>query len=213
MIIVAVLGGSLLAVRYLRPSRETRPVVAPSARSGSSSTSVKLGAAPAHALGNPDAPVMLEEFGDFECVSCASLHPVLKALKTEFGGRLVIVFREFPLVSVHPHAMKAAQAGEAAGLQGKFWEMHGLLYENQKTWHEAPDPKALFDEYATRIGLDMNRFRQDIAGEQVKRRIDLDIERARWIGVDGTPTVFLNGREVPIDSLTLEKLRALINTQ
>ncbi len=123
--------------------------------------------------------------------------------------------REFPLVSKHTHALAAAaaRAGEAVGLQGKFWEMHDLLYENQKTWHDASDPQRNFEEYATRIGLDLDRFKRDMLSEAVNQRVLFDRERGNWIGVNSTPTVFLNGREVPGGSLTSDKLRGLINAE
>ena len=117
------------------------------------------------------------------------------------------------MTTLHPHAMEAARAAEAAGLQGKFWEMHELLFENQKAWHEAANTEPLFENYATAIGLDINRFKQDINSPVVDQRIRLDRERGQWIGVNGTPTVFLDGREVPFDSLSAEKLRALIKGQ
>src|SRR6266542_4535777 len=130
IIIIAVLGGALFAYWYLKGSTTGTPrAISPAAsRPKPPEGPPKLGAVPPQALGNVDAPVMLEEFGDFECQSCAQVHPVLKTMKQEFGPRLVIVFREFPLQTVHPHALSAAQAAEAAGLQGKFWEMHDLLY-------------------------------------------------------------------------------------
>lgn len=215
LIIIAALGGALLISRYWKRStaetpRATTPEVSiPKPPVGS----VRLGAEPPHTLGNPNAPVMVEEFGDFECPACGSLHSVLQTTKGEFGPRLVIVFREYPMVSLHVHALVAARAAEAAGLQGKFWEMHDLLYENQKMWHDTSDPLPLFEQYATRLGLDLDRFRRDVASEGVNERISLDRERGQWIGVDGTPTVFLNGREVPAESLAPEKLRVLISTQ
>lgn len=214
IIIVAVLAGGLFFVRYLsRPTAPTAIRLAASSTSQPSSAADKLGAEPSHALGSVDAPVMIEEFGDFECSPCAALYPVLKAMKSEFGPRLVIVFRPFPMITVHPHAMEAARAAEAAGLQGKFWEMHGQLYENQKAWHETADAGPLFEEYASRIGLDVERFKQDLKSAVVERRIRLDRERGQWIGVNSTPTVFLDGHEVPSDALSIEKLRAMINAQ
>ena len=215
VIIIGVLAAALLTAWYLKRSTgETssgRPPDKPVAKSPTGA--VKLGADPPHVLGTENAPVMLEEFGDFECPPCGLLHPLLKAMKAEFGARLVIVFREFPMASLHPHAMEAARAAEAAGLQGKFWEMHDVLYENQKTWHEAGDVKSLFEGYATRVSLDLDRFNQDITSAAVNQRILLDRERGAWIGVNSTPTVFLNGREVPFESLGPDKLRVLINAQ
>jgi len=213
LIIGSVLIAALLAVWYLkRPAAETPLAVQPGAALPKPAAGrPRLGAEPPHRLGNADAPVMLEEFGDFECQACAALHPALKTIKADFGSRVVIVFREFPLASVHQHTLAAARAAEAAGLQGKFWEMHDLLYENQKDWHVSSDVESLFEQYAKQIGLQVERFKQDINGEAVTGRVTLDQERGRWIGVNSTPTIFLNGREVPPESLTLEKLRALIN--
>jgi protein-disulfide isomerase len=156
---------------------------------------------------------MLEEFGDFECSPCGSAYPVLKDLKKEFGSELVIVFRQFPIVAKHAHAMGAAQAAEAAGLQGKFWQMHDLLYENQATWRADPDPPTVFAGYAKQIGLNLDQFNLDRTGDAVRQRIALDRDRGHWIGVNSTPTVFLNGREVPADSLTTETLRNFIRTE
>jgi protein-disulfide isomerase len=112
------------------------------------------------------------------------------------------------------HALAAARAAEAAGLQGKFWEMHDLLYENQKAWHDAFDVRPIFEGYASRIGLDLTRFRKDQNdNEIVERRLFLDQNRGHALGVKGTPTLFLNGREVPFESLAPEKLRVLITAE
>ena len=139
------------------------------------------------------------------------LHPVLKTMEKEFLPRIRVIFREFPLVPTHPHALNAARAAEAAGLQGKFWEMHDLLYENQKLWHEDFDARPTFEVYAKRLGLDLERFKRDVSSQVVEQRIFLDGKRAHELGVKGTPTVFLNGRELPFESLAPEKLRAQIN--
>ncbi len=134
-------------------------------------------------------------------------------MHAEFGDQLRITFREFPLVPTHQHAMAAASAAEAAGLQGKFWEMHKLLYDNQKTWHEQFDVRPTFEGYAKQIGLDVARFRKDINSDAVAQRIFLDGKRGHSLGVQGTPTVFINGREVPFDSLPAEKLRVVIQNE
>ena len=181
--------------------------------SSTPTTAGVAGAEPPHALGPSDAPATLEEFGDFECPPCGLLHPVVKTMVKEFGPRLRVIFREFPLVPTHKHALNAARAAEAAGLQGKFWEMHGLLYDNQKTWHEAFDSRPIFEAYAQKIGLDMDRYRRDFNSQIVEQRIFLDGKRAHSLGVKGTPTVFLNGREVPFESLPADKLRVLIASE
>jgi protein-disulfide isomerase len=215
VLIIAVLAIALGAGWYWK-SKLVRPIAAlPSANVSASpakpSGPIDPGAEPPHALGPADAPVTLEEFGDFECPPCALLHPELKMIEKEYGSRLRIIFREFPLVPTHAHALAAAKAAEAAGLQGKFWEMHDMLYENQKSWRDAFDVRSTFEGYATRIGLDLERFKRDSTNEIVDLRIFLDGKRGHSLDVKGTPTVFLNGREVPFDSLAIDKLRAQIN--
>lgn len=220
VIIAVVLAAGLLTARYLQRSTPDLATASPAPRASPSASPThpgnpgEPGAEPPHAQGNASAPVTLEEFGDFECPPCGMLHPVLKALEGEFGPtKLRIVFREFPLVPTHVHALSAARAAEAAGLQGRFWEMHDMIYENQKAWHEAFDVRPIFEGYATRIGLNLEQFRRDNTNEIVERRIFLDGKRAHSLGVQGTPTVFLNGREVPFESLAPEKLKALINSE
>ena len=224
LIILVVLGVALGAGWYLtRPAKDSAK--SPNAVSINNSAptsptpvakvtnSADPGAQPPHSLGPENAPAVLEEFGDFECPPCGLLHPVLKTMEKEFGPRLRVVFREFPLVPTHPHALAAARSAEAAGLQGKFWEMHDLLFENQRTWHEQFDARPTFEGYAQKLGLDMERFRRDVSSQVVEQRIFLDGKRAHGLGVRGTPTVFLNGREVPFESLSPEKLRVLINVE
>ncbi len=222
LIIGTVLVIAVVAAFYLKRSAST-PVTPPTptpaspvASNGTSTnneTTPEMGANPPHTHGPADAPVTLEEFGDFECPPCGMLHPVLQTMEKEFGLRLRIVFREFPLVPTHVHALAAARTAEAAGLQGKFWEMHEMLYENQKTWHEAFDARPIFEDYATKIGLNLEKFRSDSASEAVAQRIFLDGKRGHALGVTGTPTVFLNGREVPFESLPADKLRELIKAE
>jgi protein-disulfide isomerase len=217
--IVIVLGAGLLTARYLQRSASETPraplvATASPASPREAPSSKEPGAEPPHAHGDANAPVTLEEFGDFECPPCGMLHPILKNLEAEFGpAKLRVIFREFPLVPTHAHALAAARAAEAAGLQGKFWEMHDMIYEHQKNWHESFDVRPIFEAYAKQIGLDVDRFRRDITSEAVERRIFLDGKRARSLGVTGTPTVFINGREIPFESLAPDKLKALINSE
>jgi protein-disulfide isomerase len=171
------------------------------------------GASPAHVEGPADALVTLEEFGDFQCPPCGELYPVLKEMEHEFGPRLRVIFRQFPLVPAHAHALSAARASEAAGLQGKFWQMHGLIYENQKGWTKSFDVRPIFEGYAKQIGLDMERYQRDLGSEVVQQRITEDGKRARSLNITGTPTVFLNGRELPFQSLAPPKLRGLIQAE
>src|SRR5687767_1962288 len=224
LIILVVLGVALGAGWYLtRPAKDSaqspnavsinNPAPTSPTPVAKVTNSADPGAQPPHAIGPENAPAVLEEFGDFECPPCGLLHPVLKTMEKEFGPRLRVVFREFPLVPTHPHALAAARSAEAAGLQGKFWEMHDLLFENQRTWHDQFDARPTFEGYAQKLGLDMERFRRDVNGQVVEQRIFLDGKRAHGLGVKGTPTVFLNGREVPFESLAPDTLRVLINVE
>jgi protein-disulfide isomerase len=223
IIILGVLGVALGSGWYLTRSSNssspsnTSPVTNSAAATSTPapriSSSANPGAQPPHSLGPEDAPVTLEEFADFECPPCGLLHPVMKTMEKEFEPRLRVIFREFPLVPTHPHALPAARSAEAAGLQGKFWEMHDLIFESQKIWHGEFDARPTFEGYAKKIGLDLERFRQDVNGQVVEQRIFLDGKRAHDVGVKGTPTLFLNGREVPFESLAPDKLRALIKAE
>lgn len=222
LIILAVLGVALGAGWYLtRPKANppTTPAVVNRTATPSASTTAtphvisQLGAQPPHSIGPENAPVILEEFGDFQCPPCGLLHPVLKTMEKEFGSQLRVVFRHFPLAQTHPHAVPAARAAEAAGMQGKFWEMHDMIFETQRTWHGAFDARPIFESYAGKLGLDIPKYRRDLMSSTVDQRIALDGRRATALGVNGTPTLFMNGREVPFESLPTERLRPLIQAE
>jgi diadenylate cyclase len=153
-----------------------------------------------HALGPKTAAVTLVEYGDYECPYCGRMHPVVKELRERLGDRLRFVFRHFPLDSVHPHARRAAEAAEAAASQGRFWEMHDLLYENQDDLGD----EAL-RRYATRLGLDPARFEEDLEERAHAPRVREDRFGGERSGVEGTPTFFVNGvrYEGPRDLETL----------
>lgn len=214
IIILGVLAVAIGAAWYAKRTPTSPRSSTSSSSTGFPSSSVPYGVAgaePAHTLGPANAPVHLEEFGDFECPPCSLFHPILKQLKSEFGDRLRVTFRHFPLTDMHPHAIAAASAAEAAGMQGKFWEMHALLYENQKTWHETFDVRPIFEGYAKDLGLNLDKFKQDVNSKDVADRIFLDQRRGQSLGVKGTPTVFLNSRELAFQSLPADELRKLIN--
>ena len=217
VIIVVVLVAAVgIAWRLKQSSATPAPTPAPTASSAKTPPPAsEPGSQPPHARGLASAPVTIEEFGDFQCPPCGALHPTLKLLETEFGPeRLRVIFRQFPLVPAHAHALAAARASEAAGMQGKFWEMHDMLFENQKAWKDAFDSKTIFEGYATKIGLNIEMFRRDIGSEAVERRVFLDGKRAHSLGVQGTPTVIMNGREVPFEVLMqVDRLRVVINNE
>ena len=141
-----------------------------------------------HVQGPIDAPIMLLEYGDYECPYCGDAYPVVKAIQERLGDRLCFAFRNFPLVNAHPHAEHAAEAAEAAGVQGKFWEMHDMLYENQS----ALDDEDLA-EYAADLGLDARRLISEVVAGAQAARVREDFRSGARGGVNGTPTFFING--------------------
>jgi protein-disulfide isomerase len=168
------------------------------------------GAEPAHVRGNVNAPVTLEEFGDLQCGACGSYYPELKKIETEFGDKLKVIFRELPLVTMHQHALLAAQAAEAAGLQGKFWEMPTNCTRTRLPGRQN-DLVPVFVDYAKQIGLNTDEFMKDLNGEKVAARIFQDGKRAHSFGLKGTPSFFVNGKEAKDDQWKPEGLRQMIN--
>jgi protein-disulfide isomerase len=226
LLILAVLGAALGSAWYLtRSIPASTPATGSPNPAGSASSGLQgatsqpvanrgvPGAEPAHTHGPATAPAQLEEFGDFQCPPCGMFHPILEQMEEEFGDKLRVTFRQFPLVPAHRHALIAASATEAAGLQGKFWQMHKMIFDHQKDWKDAFDSRPIFEGYAKQIGLDIERYKRDLEGDAVAQRIFLDGKRGYSLGVKGTPTVFLNGREVPFESLPAEKLRPLIQKE
>ncbi|PYL57393.1 MAG: hypothetical protein DMF30_06520 [Verrucomicrobia bacterium] len=167
------------------------------------------GAGSIHIRGQPDAPVTLAEFGDFECPPCGKLSEPINQLEHDYHSRLRIIFRHFPFGS-HQHAQEAAFASEAAGLQGRFWEMHDLLYREQAAWSTAADARLLFNAYAGMLGLKLDRFKKDMESDEVKRRVTSDQQQGAALGVTVTPTIFINNRALPPASLNAAGLRAAI---
>lgn len=165
----------------------------------------KPGAEPAHVRGPANAPVVLEQFGDFECLPCFMLWPALKNLEKDYATTLSVAFRQHPLPQ-HRHALDAARAAEAAGLQGKFWEMHDTLYLRRAKWVREENVRAFFEISASELGLDLERFRRDMDGDEVARRIKADEERGASLGIDRTPAVFINGRRVELQGQVEEGL-------
>jgi protein-disulfide isomerase len=141
-----------------------------------------------HLQGRLDAPAQLAEYGDFECPFCGAAYPIVKAVQRAMADQLLFAFRHFPMSTIHPQAELAAEAAEAAGAQGKFWEMHDVLFENQPRLR-AED----LSTYAEALDLDMDRFDADLASHRYQPRIREDFLSGVWSGVNGTPTFFING--------------------
>jgi protein-disulfide isomerase len=159
-----------------------------------------------HAIGPADAPVTLVEYGDYECPDCGNAFPAVKRLIADLGPRLRFVFRNFPLYSLHPHAGQAAMAAEAAGAQGKFWEMHDLLYQNQKNLADVEIARL-----ALKAGLEIYKFEADLASERFGPRVGADFDSGQRSGVTGTPTFFVNGVRY-VGEKDYDSLRAAIDS-
>ena len=146
--------------------------------------------------GNPDASVVLIEYSDFECPACAAYYPVVKRLVEEYGDRVMFVYRHFPLTNIHHEALSAAFAAEAAGAQGKFWEMHDMLFERQGEWAGTANATEVLFVFAEELSLDMERFANDTDDKTILNNIERSYKDGFSIGVNGTPTFFLNGTRI-----------------
>jgi protein-disulfide isomerase len=202
--IVAIITTVLLLRGGSNPTTPPRNANAAQANNATKNTNALAnaspGAQPAWAKGPATAPIVIEEFADFECPSCAGFEPVIRQIKTIYGDKVRVVFRHYPLTQIHPKAYDAARATEAAGMQNKFWEMHDLLYDKQKSWTTSGDHRAEFANYAQQIGLDVERFKTDMLGMVTAQRVDADKKRGDSVRIGSTPSAFLNGR--PLDFAT-----------
>jgi len=160
-----------------------------------------------HVIGNTSSNVALVEYGDYQCPYCGEFYPVVKQVQTEFSNQMSFQFVNFPLVSLHQNAFAASRAAEAAALQGKFWEMHDLLYQENEvtlanssanTWVNASDPTTYFNQYAQQLGLNVTKFKSDYASSQVNDTINADMSKGNALNVQGTPSFFLNGKQIEV---------------
>lgn len=149
-----------------------------------------------HVKGNPGAETVLVEYSDFECPACGQFYPYVKELLAEHGDSIRFEYRHFPLTNIHPYAVPAARAAEAAGQQGKFFEMHDKLFENQSTWSNSSNPQGYFEQYAEELGLDVARFKTHMNSSLINDAVMDSFDDARERGFTGTPTFLLNGEEM-----------------
>ncbi len=160
-----------------------------------------------HVEGANQSQITLVEYGDYQCPYCGQYYPVLKQVQQDFNQQIAFQFRNFPLTSLHPNAFAGSRAAEAAGLQGKFWQMHDLLYEQNEihynnqaagTWIGASDPIPFFNQYAAHLGLNVNQFKTDYASSKVNSLINADMAAGNKLGITGTPTFFLDGKQISV---------------
>ncbi len=161
-----------------------------------------------HIKGNPDASVVLVEYSDFQCPACAQFYPYVKEIMEEYGDQVRFEYRHFPLINIHPQAVPAARAAEAAGQQGKFFEMHDKLFDGQNTWSRSSNPTGYFKQYAEELGLDMDAFNRHLNSSVLEDAVLAGFNDARDRGFTGTPTFLLNDQEMEIT--TFDDFRAQI---
>lgn len=142
--------------------------------------------------GNSQAKVVIMEYSDFQCPACKFYHSLVKQLTDEYKDKVAFVYRHFPL-GQHKNSKASAYAAEAAGLQGKFWEMSDLLFDNQEDWSEKSEAPEIFKTYAKKLELNLDRYNEDIQSSSVKEKVDKDRLGGESIGVNATPTFYLNG--------------------
>ena len=146
--------------------------------------------------GNRDAQIILVEYADFQCPACARYSPIVKRLIDEYGDKIGVIFRHFPLKQIHSNATSVGIAAEAAGQQGKFWEMHDLLFERQDDWSDSNDINTVMEDYSRELGLDVDRFMQDLESDAAVDKVDSQYKSGLSLGVNSTPTFFLNGQKL-----------------
>lgn len=162
--------------------------------------------ATSHIKGNVDSKVKLVEYGDFQCPGCRAYYPLVKQVVEKYQDRIAFQFRHLPLTKIHNNAFAASRAAEAAGKQGKFWEMHDLLYENQQVWSPSSNTMELFKQYAQQLGLDVAVFTTDFASSEVNSSINGDL--AAYYAIEkepSTPSFFINGKRLPLSELVNER--------
>ena len=160
--------------------------------------------------GNAESDVVLIEYGDFQCPACGAFHLIVSQLKDEFGDRVAFVYRHFPLRSIHPNAESAARATEAAGMQGKFWEMHDILFERQTEWANQLGAIGIINGYAEELGLDLEQYGADMVSDEVADLVAEDLLSANRNGLNSTPTFVINGQVIQTPR-NVNQFRALLN--
>lgn len=189
-------------------------------KSTGNSTGNSSGKLSQHIEGLGQDHVTLVEYGDYQCPYCGQYASIVKQVEAQYNSQITFQFRNFPLVSIHQNAFAGARAAEAASLQGKFWQMHDLLYEQNQiyynsneadaTWIGASNPQTVFDQYAKQLGLNVTKFNQDYASDAVNQTINDDMAEGNKLGIDATPTFFLDGKQISVGESAAD-FQALIN--
>lgn len=183
---VLAIGIVILGLVWLvnTPSKTTASLTAPAISSSDITT------------GEKNAKVTLIEYADFQCPACAAYHPLVNQILTDYKDKIYYSYRIFPLTNIHPNSHISAQAAYAAKVQGKFFEMSDLLFNNQTDWAELPDPRSIFVGFAKKLNLDVAKFQKDMDSDAAKNYVNDSEKRALSLGVNSTPTFFINGTQI-----------------
>lgn len=196
-------------------------IVIVSGNSNNKSTKGSIGTLTQHVEGQNKDNISLVEYGDYQCPYCGQYYPVVKQIQAEYNQQISFQFRNFPLTSIHANAFAGARAAEAAALQGKFWQMHDLLYEqnleNQQqpsvpSWISATDPTTFFDADAQQLGLNVTQFKTDYSSSKVNNLINADMAEGNKLNISGTPSFFLDGKQISVGE-SASSFETLINAE
>jgi len=208
-VIAVVLGGVFFATNRNKPSTDS-----------------SKGTLTSHYEGKNSAGITLTEYGDFECPACGQYYNPMKQVAAKYNDQIRFQFRNFPLYQIHPNAISGARAAEAADQQGKYWEMHDKLYDENysqqvasaqgstyATWTTAKDPNGDFNDYAKAIGLNVTKFQADFKSAKVNNLVQADLAEGNKLGVNSTPTFFINGKKISNPDATLEAFSKVIDAE
>lgn len=198
-ILVIIIGG-LFGVLYFSSNKDDQ-----------SSTTTNQAITSPHIYGKADSEVKLVEYGDFQCPACKLYFPIVSQIKEEYKDKIAFEFRNFPLTSIHPNAFIGARGSEAAGLQGKFWEMHDLLYERQEAWSNDGNPTDILVAYAGELGLDTEKFRTDMNSTAVSDSISAQRSAGTNDNISATPSFVINGEKLDPTPRTVEEFKSAID--
>ncbi len=209
LIVLGVIIAALVGVFVFTKEKASTPGTTGSKQSGQVSQ---------HKVGAGIKGVTLIEYGDFECPACGQYYPLVKQVKAAYKDDITFQFRNYPLINIHPNAFAAHRAAEAAGKQGKFFEMHDQLYENQQMWSaqagaSTSDAAKMFEGFASKLGLNVERFKQDVASAAVADTINTDVKAGRALGAESTPTFELNGKKLEKNPTSLEEFKKVIDAE
>jgi protein-disulfide isomerase len=163
--------------------------------------------------GNPQSKVVVVEYSDFQCPACRAYEPLLAQVVSLYADKVAFVYRQYPLYQIHPNADLGARASEAAGAQGKFWEMHNVLFAKQSEWSVQPNAETFVLSYAKDLGVDVGKFKTDLSAETTKQAVADDYARGTASGVNGTPSFVINGVRLTNNPRSLDEFKAVLDAE